>query len=79
MYSKYERRTDTRTYEERKKLYEGVNSYTSNNTKLSLNYFQGWEILYCEVLEKDWKEKLEEFGKHARGKIICSTIFLTNI
>lgn len=25
MYSKYERRTDTRTYEDRKKLYEGVN------------------------------------------------------
>merc|ERR1712176_365806 len=52
MYSKYERRTDTRTYEERKKLYEG-----------------GWEILYCEVLEKDWKEKLEEFSKHARAKL----------
>jgi len=52
MYSKYERRTDTRTYEDRKKLYEG-----------------GWEILYCEVLEKDWKEKIEEFGKHARAKL----------
>merc|ERR1711874_608133 len=52
MYSKYERRTDTRTYEDRKKLYEG-----------------GWEILYCEVLEKDWKEKLEEFSKHARAKL----------
>ena len=24
MYSKYERRTDTRTYEDRRKLYEGV-------------------------------------------------------
>ena len=53
MYSKYERRTDTRTYEDRKKLYEG-----------------GWEILYCEILEKDWKEKMEEFGKHARGKLL---------
>jgi len=52
MYSKYERRTDTRTYEDRKKLYEG-----------------GWEILYCEVLEKDWKEKIEEFTKHARAKL----------
>ena len=50
MYSKYERRTDTRTYEDRKKLYEG-----------------GWEILYCELLEKDWKEKMDEFSKHARG------------
>merc|ERR1740124_1555293 len=35
MYSKYERRTDTRTYEDRRKLYEG-----------------GWEIQYCEILEK---------------------------
>merc|ERR1712241_945339 len=52
MYSKYERRTDTRTYEDRRKLYEG-----------------GWEVVYCEVLEKDWKEKLEEFGKHARAKL----------
>ena len=67
MYSKYERRTDTRTYEDRKKLYEGV-----IKPRLALNsgiilISQGWEILYCEVLEKDWKEKLEEFGKHARG------------
>ena len=54
MYSKYERRTDTRTYEDRKKLYEG-----------------GWEILYCEILEKDWKEKMDEFGKHARGTKYC--------
>merc|ERR1719208_78958 len=52
MYSKYERRTDTRTYEDRKKLYEG-----------------GWEILFCELLEKDWKEKIEEFTKHARAKL----------
>merc|ERR1719373_1375161 len=52
MYSKYERRTDTRTYEDRKKLYEG-----------------GWEILYCEILEKDWKEKIDEFNKHARAKL----------
>jgi len=52
MYSKYERRTDTRTYEDRKKLYEG-----------------GWEILYCEFLEKDWKEKFEEFSKHAKAKL----------
>ena len=26
MYSKYERRTDTRTYEDRRKLYEGVSA-----------------------------------------------------
>merc|ERR1712029_906456 len=52
MYSKYERRTDTRTYEDRKKLYEG-----------------GWEILFCELLEKVWKEKIEEFTKSARAKL----------
>ena len=27
MYSKYERRTDTRTYEDRRKLYEGVSFF----------------------------------------------------
>merc|ERR1711881_66619 len=52
MYSKYERRTDTRTYEDRRKLYEG-----------------GWEILYCEVMEKDWKEKYDEWMKHTRAKL----------
>merc|ERR1712043_70204 len=52
MYSKYERRTDTRTYEDRRKLYEG-----------------GWEVVRSEVLEKDWKEKIEEFNKHARAKL----------
>merc|ERR1719248_133135 len=41
MYSKYERRTDTRTYEDRRKLYEG-----------------GWDVLYAELLEKTWKEKM---------------------
>ena len=30
---------------------------------------QGWEILYCEFLEKDWKEKFEEFSKHAKGEL----------
>jgi hypothetical protein len=29
MYSKYERRTDTRTYEDRRKLYEGVSTTTA--------------------------------------------------
>merc|ERR1712018_845176 len=41
MYSKYERRTDTRTYDDRRKLYEG-----------------GWDVLYAELLEKSWKEKM---------------------
>merc|ERR1712115_325676 len=52
MYSKYERRTDTRTYEDRRKLYEG-----------------GWEILYCEYLEKEWKVKMEDWNKHAKAKL----------
>ncbi|XP_023339800.1 troponin T isoform X11 [Eurytemora carolleeae] len=25
--------------------------------------YPGWEILYCEILEKDWKEKFEDWGK----------------
>merc|ERR1719350_807241 len=52
MYSKYERRTDTRTYEDRRKLYEG-----------------GWEILHCEELEKEWKEKIAEWDKHFKAKL----------
>merc|ERR1712211_82986 len=49
MYSKYERRTDTRTYDDRRKLYEG-----------------GWDVLYAELLEKSWKEKMDEWGKRPR-------------
>jgi len=52
MYSKYERRTDTRTYEDRRKLYEG-----------------GWEIIYCEILEKEWKEKFAEWDKQFKAKL----------
>merc|ERR1719466_136812 len=52
MYSKYERRTDTRTYEDRRKLYEG-----------------GWDVLYAELLEKTWKEKMDEWGKRPTAKL----------
>merc|ERR1711944_141213 len=52
MYSKYERRTDTRTYEDRKKLYEG-----------------GWQVLYSEVLEKEWKEKHDDWVKRFKAKL----------
>merc|ERR1719458_125504 len=52
MYSKYERRTDTRTYEDRRKLYEG-----------------GWEVLYAELLEKTWKEKMDDWGKRPKAKL----------
>merc|ERR1712203_23605 len=52
MYSKYERRTDTRTYEDRRKLYEG-----------------GWDVLYAELLEKTWKEKMDDWGKSPKAKL----------
>merc|ERR1711862_721143 len=52
MYSKYERRTDTRAYEDRKTLYEG-----------------GWTVLYSEVLEKDWKEKHDDWDKRSKAKL----------
>merc|ERR1712080_410533 len=52
MYSKYERRTDTRTYEDRRKLYEG-----------------GWEVVRAEILEKTWKEKMDDWGKRPKAKL----------
>merc|ERR1712080_415692 len=52
MYSKYERRTDTRTYGDRRKLYEG-----------------GWDVLYAELLEKTWKEKMDDWGKRPKAKL----------
>ena len=56
MYSKYERRTDTRTYDDRRKLYEG-----------------GWDVLYAELLEKSWKEKMDEWT--GRPKSRCHDMF----
>merc|ERR1712045_546003 len=52
MYSKYERRTDTRTYDDRRKLYEG-----------------GWDVLYTELLEKSWKEKMDEWTGRAKSML----------
>merc|ERR1712076_255979 len=52
MYSKYERRTDTRTYDDRRKLYEG-----------------GWDVLQSELLEKSWKEKMDEWTGRAKSKL----------
>jgi len=49
--SKFERRADNKSYEDKIKLFDG-----------------GWEILYCEVMEKDWKEKYDEWMKHAKGE-----------
>ena len=52
MYSKYERRTDTRSYEDRKKLYEG-----------------GWEVVRAEMLEAQFKEKLDEWNKRTKSRL----------
>merc|ERR1712046_573690 len=52
MYSKYERRTDTRTYDDRRKLYEG-----------------GWDVLCAELLEKTWKEKMDDWTKRPSKKL----------
>merc|ERR1711893_162303 len=52
MYSKYERSTDTRTYDDRRKLYEG-----------------GWDVLYAEHLEKNWKEKMDEWTGRPKSKL----------
>ena len=59
MYSKYERRTDTRTYDDRRKLYEG-----------------GWDVLYAELLEKSWKEKMDEWTGRAKCKFCQSCVVL---
>ena len=29
---------------------------------------QGWEIMHCEELEKEWKEKFAEWDGHAKGE-----------
>ena len=58
MYSKYERRTDTRTYDDRRKLYEG-----------------GWDVLYAELLEKSWKEKMDEWTGRAKCKLLSGFFF----
>ena len=57
MYSKYERRTDTRTYDDRRKLYEG-----------------GWDVLYAELLEKSWKEKMDEWTGRPKCKKCAKNI-----
>merc|ERR1712045_531378 len=52
MFSKYERRTDTRTYADRKGLYEG-----------------GWEGVRAEMLEAQYKEKLDEWNKRTKSRL----------
>merc|ERR1712212_285543 len=52
MFSKYERRTDTRTYADRKGLHEG-----------------GWEVVRAEMLEAQFKEKLDEWNKRTKSRL----------
>ena len=54
MYSKYERRTDTRTYEDRKKLYEGVSKYqlALNSLLSNLNFIRAGKFF----IAKFWKK-----------------------
>ena len=33
---------------------------------------QGWEILDCELLEKDWKERIGDWNKQNRGLVVLS-------
>ena len=33
---------------------------------------QGWEILDCEFLEKDWKERIGDWNKQNRGSVLSS-------
>ena len=34
---------------------------------------QGWEILDCELLEKDWKERIGDWNKQNRGLVVLSS------
>ena len=31
-------------------------------------HIQGWDVLYAELLEKTWKEKMDEWGKRPKSK-----------
>ena len=58
MYSKYERRTDTRTYEDRKKLYEGVRlANLSHFSVLILNVFRAGRFFIAKFWKKTGKKK----------------------
>jgi hypothetical protein len=42
----------------------------------ALTLVQGWEILYCEIMEKDWKEKFEDWSKKSKGAGTIKSQFL---
>ena len=29
---------------------------------------KGWDVLYAELLEKTWKEKMDDWGKRPKGE-----------
>lgn len=50
--SKYERRVDIRSFDERQRLFQG-----------------GYDAVYLEQLEKNWKDKMEEFMHRPRRRL----------
>ena len=40
---------------------------------MHFNTLQGWEILDCELLEKDWKERIGDWNKQNRGLVVLSS------
>ena len=40
---------------------------------MHFNTLQGWEILDCELLEKDWKERIGDWNKQNRGLVVFSS------
>ena len=41
---------------------------------ICVNYFQGWQVLYSEVLEKDWKEKHDDWLKRFKGLFFFAVV-----
>ena len=35
---------------------------------IACKLWQGWDVLYAELLEKSWKEKMDEWGKRPKGE-----------
>ena len=68
MYSKYERRTDTRTYEDRRKLYEGVSITKFNKqNRISQEYFSKGGMI--TMTKKGWCLKIECYAMLRAGRL----------
>merc|ERR1712180_200816 len=63
MYSKYERRTDTRTYDDRKKLYEG-----GRDLEIKEELQKLWELKYEEWTKRPSKKLPKWFGERPGKK-----------